>query len=157
MPDRWPAKVITVSDSAVAGEREDKSGPALVARLGEAGYDVVDHLVVADGDEPVTAALLAATEGFAGLVVTTGGTGFGPRDRTPEATRAVLERDAPGIAEAMRLVNPLGRLSRAVAGTRGEALICNVPGSTAGSVECIEAVLDIVPHALALLSGEWPH
>lgn len=157
MSDRWPAKVITVSDGVVAGERDDKSGPALVARLRDAGYDVVDLIVVADGDEPVTAALLAATDGFSGLVVTTGGTGFGPRDRTPEATRAVLEREAPGVAEAMRLVNPLGRLSRAVAGTRGEALICNVPGSTAGSVECLDAVLDIVPHALALLSGEWPH
>jgi len=89
--------------------------------------------------------------------VTTGGTGFGPRDLTPEGTRTVLERDAPGIAEAMRLVSPLGRLSRGIAGTIGHALVLNVPGSPKGSVECIGAVLDVIPHALELLAGEQPH
>ena len=151
------AKVITVSDGVVDGTREDKSGRALEGRLRAAGYEVTERLVIADGIEPVADALRAACEGFAGLVVTTGGTGFGPRDLTPEGTIAVLERQAPGLAEAMRLVSPLGRLSRAVAGTRGQALVLNTPGSTTGCVETLEAVLDVVPHALELLAGERPH
>ena len=85
------------------------------------------------------------TDGFAGLVVTTGGTGFTPRDETPEGTKAILDREAPGLAEAMRLVSPLGRLSRAAAGTRGKALVLNTPGSPAGAVECLEAVIDVLP------------
>jgi len=106
----------------------------------------------------VAGALREMTAGFAGRLVTTGGTGFGPRDLTPEGTREVVDRLAPGLAEAMRLVNPLGRLSRAVAGTRGRALILNAPGSPRGAVECTEAVLDVVPHALRLLSNEpTPH
>ena len=148
-----PAKVLTVSDGVVAGTREDRSGAALVARLREAGWEVVDHRVTADGDDAVAGALTAMAAGFSGLVVTTGGTGFGPRDLTPEGTRAVLERDAPGLAEAMRLANPAkGRLSRAVAGTLGRAVVLNTPGSTAGAVECLDAVMDILPHALALLA-----
>jgi len=151
------AKVITVSDSLVAGEREDRSGPALVEQLTAAGFDVVAHLAVGDGIEPVATALRDACAGFAGLVVTTGGTGFGPRDLTPEGTMAVLEREAPGLAEAMRLVNPLGRLSRARAGTVRHALVLNLPGSSTGSQECLAAVLDVVPHALDLLAGGRPH
>lgn len=151
------AKVLTVSDGVVAGTREDRSGSALVERLAEAGFEVVDRAVCADGVESVAASLRRLCAGFAGLVVTTGGTGFGPRDLTPEGTRAVLDREAPGLAEAMRLVNPLGRLSRAVAGTVGEALVLNTPGSPAGAVECLASVLDVVPHALALLSGAHPH
>ena len=89
--------------------------------------------------------------------MTTGGTGFGPRDLTPEGTLDVIERQAPGMAEAMRLVSPLGRLSRAVAGTLGRCLVLNTPGSTKGCVETLEAVLDAVPHALELLAGERPH
>ena len=88
------------------------------------------------------------------MIVTTGGTGFGPRDLTPEGTAQVLDRVAPGLAEAMRLASPLGRLSRATAGTKATALVLNLPGSTAGSVECLEAVLDVLPHALELLAGE---
>jgi molybdopterin adenylyltransferase len=151
------AKVITVSDGVVDGTREDKSGTALQERLVAAGYDVVGRAVIADGVESVAAAVRTACEGFAGLVVTTGGTGFGPRDLTPEGTLAALERLAPGLAEAMRTVSPLGRLSRAVAGTRGQALVLNTPGSTAGCVETLDAVLDVVPHALQLLAGERPH
>jgi molybdopterin adenylyltransferase len=154
---RWPAKVVTVSDGVVAGTREDRSGEALAKRLLEAGFDVVDRVVTADGDVAVAAVLRDVCDGFAGLVVTTGGTGFGPRDRTPEGTRLVIDREAPGLAEAMRGISPLGRLSRAISGTVGEALVCNVPGSTAGAVECIDAVLDVVPHALSLLAGERPH
>ncbi len=151
------AKVITVSDSVVAGEREDRSGPALVDQLAAGGFEVVAHLSVGDGVEPVASALSDACAGFAGLVVTTGGTGFGPRDLTPEATLAVIDREAPGLAEAMRLANPLGRLSRARAGTAGQALVLNLPGSSAGSQECLAAVLDVVPHALDLLAGGRPH
>lgn len=151
------AKIITVSDGVVAGTREDRSGAALEARLGEAGFDVVERVVCADGIDAVADALLLATAGFAGLVVTTGGTGFGPRDLTPEGTKAVLDREAPGLAEAMRLVSPLGRLSRAVAGTVGEALVLNTPGSTKGCVETLDAVLDVLPHALDLLAGGRPH
>lgn len=157
-PERqWPAKVLTVSDGVVAGTREDRSGAALAERLAEAGFDVVERRVTADGVESVAAALRDLTGRFAGLVVTTGGTGFGPRDLTPEGTRAVLEREAPGLAEAMRLVSPLGRLSRALAGTVGQALVLNTPGSSKGAVETLDAVIDVVPHALDLLSGGRPH
>jgi len=148
------AKVLTVSDGVVGGARDDRSGAALVDRLTAAGYDVVDRQVVADGTDSVAGALRRLTLGFAGLVVTTGGTGFGPRDLTPEGTAAVLDRNAPGLAESMRLVNPdKGRLSRGVAGTVGTALVLNTPGSTGGAIECLEAVLDILPHALELLAG----
>lgn len=148
------AKVLTVSDGVVAGTREDRSGVALVDALEAAGFVVIDRRVVADGTDSVASALAEMTDEFAGLVVTTGGTGFGPRDLTPEGTVAVLDRHAPGMAEAMRMVNPLGRLSRGIAGTRGKALVLNTPGSTAGAVECLSSVLDVVPHALALLAGE---
>jgi len=151
------AKVITVSDGVADGSREDRSGAAVVEHLTAAGFDVVTHAVAADGTESVASALRAACEGFAGLVVTTGGTGFGPRDLTPEGTRAVLDREAPGLSEAMRLSSPLGRLSRAVAGTVGAALVLNTPGSTKGCIETLDAVLDVVPHALELLAGERPH
>lgn len=151
------AKVITVSDGVADGTREDRSGAALVAHLSAATFDVVDHVVTPDGVEAVTDAIRTASEGFAGLIVTTGGTGFGPRDLTPEGTLAALDREAPGLAEAMRLVSPLGRLSRAVAGTIGESIVLNTPGSTRGCIETLEAVLDVVPHALELLAGRRPH
>lgn len=151
------AKVLTISDGVMAGTREDRSGPALVAHLRKAAFTIADHRVSADGDEPVAQALRALCAGFSGLVVTTGGTGFAPRDRTPEATGAVLERLAPGLAEAMRAVNPLGRLSRGLAGTVGQSLVLNLPGSVNGAVECLGAVLDVVPHALALLADEQVH
>jgi len=154
---RWAAKVLTVSDGVVAGTREDRSGDALAGRLAAAGFAVVERRVTGDGAEAVAAALRELTAGFTGLVVTTGGTGFGPRDLTPEGTRAVIEREAPGLAEAMRLVNPLGRLSRAVAGTVGQALVLNTPGSSSGAVETLEAVVDVLPHALELLAGGRPH
>ena len=156
------AKVLTVSDGVADGTRDDKSGLALVERLAAAGYEVVDHRITADGVEAVAAALRDLTAGFAGLVVTTGGTGFGPRDLTPEGTQAVLDREAPGLAEAMRLASnaggrTFGMLSRGVCGTAGESLVCNLPGSSGGAVECLEAVLDAVPHVLDLLAGGRPH
>lgn len=153
------AKVVTVSDGVVAGTRQDASGEALKARLAEAGWSVVDHRIVADGIDSVHSTLVELAEGFTGVIVTTGGTGFGPRDLTPEGTARALERQAPGMAEAMRTVNPngLGRLSRAVAGTRGTALILNTPGSTKGAIETLEAVLDVLPHAVDLMAGGRPH
>ena len=148
------AKVLTVSDGVVAGTREDRSGRLLAERLATEGYDVVEHRTVADGVESVAGALTAMAAGFSGLVVTTGGTGFGPRDLTPEGTRQVLDREAAGMAEAMRLANPpKGRLSRGLAGTVGECLVLNTPGSSAGAIESLEAVLDVLPHALDLLAG----
>jgi molybdenum cofactor synthesis domain-containing protein len=148
------AKVLTVSDGVVHGTREDRSGVALAEQLSAAGYEVVEHRVVADGVDTVAGALEEMSDGFAGLIVSTGGTGFTPRDLTPEGTRAVIEREAPGLAEAMRLVSPLGRLSRGIAGVRGRALVLNTPGSPKGCVEQLEAVLDVLPHALALLADE---
>ena len=146
------AKVLTVSDGVVHGTREDRSGVALVERLSAEGYAVVDQRVVADGEESVAAALTEMCDAFAGVIVSTGGTGFTPRDLTPEGTRRVIEREAPGLAEAMRLVSPLGRLSRGIAGIRGGAVILNTPGSPKGCVEQLEAVLDVLPHALRLLA-----
>jgi molybdopterin adenylyltransferase len=148
------AKVLTVSDGVIAGTREDHSGAALEDALRRAGFDVADRRAVADGVDSVASAIVEMTEGFIGVVVTTGGTGFSPRDLTPEGTNAVLDRAAPGLAEAMRLVNPLGRLSRGVAGTRGRSIVLNTPGSSSGAVECFEAVADVLPHALALLAEQ---
>jgi len=145
------AKVLTVSDGVFHGSRDDTGGRGLAAHLAEHGFEVVDHQVSEDGAGPVSAKLIEMCDGFAGLVVTTGGTGFGPRDQTPEGTRQVIERSAPGLAEAMRLVSPHGRLSRGVAGIRGQAIICNTPGSPKGTIEQIDAVLDVLPHALRLL------
>jgi len=147
------AKVLTVSDGVVAGTREDRSGAAVVTQLGTNGFDVIEHRVVPDGVDAVANALSYMAYGFNGLIVTTGGTGFGPRDLTPEATRRILDRMAPGLSDAMRGASPLGRLSRAVAGTRGAALILNVAGSTNGAIEMLDSVLDVVPHALDLMGG----
>jgi molybdopterin adenylyltransferase len=156
------AKVLTVSDGVVAGTRDDKSGRALVDHLRDAGYDIAEHRVVADGVDTVAAALREMAAEFEGLVVTTGGTGFGPRDLTPEGTRAALDRDAPGFAEAIRRVSDgegrgFGMLSRSTSGTIGTALVCNLPGSASGAIEGLDVILPVVPHALDLLRGGRPH
>lgn len=151
------AKVLTISDAVSAGRREDRSGAVLQELLCAQGFEVCERRVVSDGRETVAAALREMAEGFDGLVVTTGGTGFGPRDLTPEATRAVLEREAPGLAEAMRGASPLGRLSRGMAGVIGSCLVVNVPGSPSGATESLTAIIDVLPHALDLLSGGHPH
>jgi len=146
------AKVLTVSDGVVAGTREDLSGAALVDQLRNAGWVVVEHRVTADGADNVAKTLGDMCSSFAGLIVSTGGTGFAPRDQTPEGTRRVIERDAPGLSEAMRLVNPLGRLSRGIAGICGQTIVCNTPGSPKGCVEQLGAILDVVGHAVRLLN-----
>ena len=148
------AKVLTVSDGVMGGTREDLSGAALAEALSAAGFEVVERSVVADGVASVAGELVRLIANFHGLVVTTGGTGFGPRDRTPEGTKEVIERDAPGLAEAMRLASPLGRLARGLAGIRGHSIILNTPGSPKGAVESVQAVIDVLPHALDLLSGQ---
>lgn len=155
LPDeRLLAKVLTVSDGVAAGIREDRSGAVLEELLSQHGYEVCERKVTSDGIEVVAEALEQMAANFTGLIVTTGGTGFAPRDLTPEATRKVIQREAPGLSEAMRLVNPLGRLSRAIAGTLETALIVNTPGSPKGAHECLGAILDILPHALKLLADQ---
>jgi molybdopterin adenylyltransferase len=158
----FDVKVLTVSDGVVEGVRDDKSGAALVARLEAAGATVVEHAIVADGIDTVAHALRTMSRDFAGLLITTGGTGFGPRDLTPEGTRVVIERQAPGLVEAIRRVSDgdgrgFGMLSRAVAGTIGACLIVNTPGSAGGAVEALDVILPVVPHALDLLAGGHPH
>ncbi|MGI8615757.1 MAG: molybdopterin-binding protein [Actinomycetota bacterium] len=154
--DGTRAAVLTVSDGVTNGTREDESGDVAVQLLAGAGFDVSDRRVVPDERQDIEAALreLAATHE---LVVTTGGTGFGPRDVTPEATRAVIEREAPGLAELMRATGlahtPMAALSRAVAGALGGALILNLPGSPRGVRESLESVLSVIPHAVELLGG----
>jgi molybdopterin adenylyltransferase len=158
--DRPPTAVLTVSDGVAEGSREDTSGPAVAHALDAAGFEVVRREVVPDARDSIERALrdLAAS---ASLVVTTGGTGFGPRDVTPEATLAVIEREAPGLAEGMRAAGragtPMADLSRGVAGTIGGALILNLPGGPRGSVESLQAVLPVLPHALELLAGHTVH
>lgn len=152
------AKIITVSDGVTSGNREDISGTKIENFLTESGWEVVKRSVIPDGAESVSAELNKLSSNYHGLIVTTGGTGLGPRDYTPEGTKKVLQREAPGLAEAMRLVNPLGRLSRLVAGTLNESLIINLPGSSGGSIECLEAVIDVLGHAVKLLrDNSDPH
>ncbi|MCP4434975.1 MAG: MogA/MoaB family molybdenum cofactor biosynthesis protein [Actinomycetia bacterium] len=148
------AKVLTVSDGVAAGTRKDKGGHAVAEYLQAAGFEVVEHRVSSDGIDEVANTLTYLAYGFNGVIVTTGGTGFGPRDLTPEATKRILDRSAPGIAEAMRAVNPLGRLSRNIAGTRGRALILNTPGSPKGAVEMLDSIVDILAHVVELMAGE---
>ena len=152
----YTAAVITVSDKGARGERVDTSGPTLCALLEEDGWDVVYTAIIPDGLEPVQAALTdCADRRKVQLVLTTGGTGFSPRDVTPEATLAVVEREAPGIPEAMRAesmrITPRGCLSRSAAGIRGRTLIVNLPGSEKAARENFLAVRDALRHGIDLL------
>lgn len=153
------AAVITVSDKGWRGERTDTSGPNLCALLASRGFEIVHTAIVPDEQEDIRAALLCCTDTLhAALVLTTGGTGFSPRDVTPEATLSLLERQTPGIAEAMRAesmkITPKACLSRAVAGIRGRTLIVNLPGSKKAAEENLLAVLEPLRHGLEMLQGE---
>ena len=151
------AKVLTVSSGVAAGTRRDTSGEAVADLLRDHGFTVVERAVVPDGLDPVAEALRRLATDFQGLVVTTGGSGFTPDDLTPEATGSVVDREAPGLAEAMRAVNPLGRLSRGRAGVVGAAIVVNLPGSAKGAREQLGAIVDVLPHALELAGGGRPH
>ena len=159
-PEILTAAVLTVSDSSSRGAREDLSGPALVAALEKKKFQVIVTEVVPDDRTHIENALLQLAA-KARLVVSTGGTGLAERDVTPEATRAVCERIVDGISERMRSEGskktPLAALSRGLCGVRGQSLILNVPGSPKGAVESLEAVIDILPHALRLLAGDTAH
>jgi molybdopterin adenylyltransferase len=154
--------VITVSDSVSVGKRTDASGPAVKDRLEQLGWRVAVAEVVPDEVETIRERLISVSEGGQVCAIfTTGGTGVALRDVTPEATRAVVDREIPGMGELMRAQGfgstPFAALSRAMAGTRGRVLIVNLPGSPRGAVESLNAIVELVPHVLALLSGQTEH
>jgi molybdopterin adenylyltransferase len=157
----FAAVVLTVSDGVARGTRDDASGDLAQELLETAGLSVVDRLVVADEHDEITAALRSQIEADVNLIVTTGGTGFGPRDVTPEATAEVIDRPAPGLSELMRAAGlahtPMAALSRGIAGAAGSSLMVNLPGSPKGVRESLDAVLEVLPHALRLLSGDTEH
>ena len=155
--NNFQVKILTISDSVMRGERQDESGPAVAKALQDAGFEVIEHSTVVDGVASVAGGLTRLASAFTGLLVTTGGTGFAPRDMTPEGTAEILDRRAPGLAEAMYRSGPLAPLSRGIAGTRGHVLIVNLPGSTKGALECLASIIGLLPHALGLMAGEKPH
>lgn len=150
--------VITISDTVSRGEREDKSGASVEKRCRELNWDVVGRKLLADDHDAIRNLLVQlADSGAADLILTTGGTGLSPRDVTPEATAAAAEKMIPSLGERIRAITgqnfPRAFLSRATAGVRGNALILNLPGSPTGAVECLDAVADLLPHAVAILRG----
>lgn len=151
--------ILTVSDRSAAGEREDLSGPALARAVQEAGWLVTQSAVVADDFQAIEGVLTSWSDaGLCSVILTTGGTGFAPRDITPEATRAVIEREAPGLAEAMRAgslkITPHAMLSRAAAGIRKRTLIVNLPGSPKGALENFRILAPVLVHAVQLLEED---
>jgi molybdopterin adenylyltransferase len=151
--------ILTLSDRSAKGERADTSGPALVDLIRAQGWSVVKQLILPDDESAIRATLTEwADSGEVDVILTTGGTGFAPRDVTPEATRKVIQREAPGLAEAMRADSlkktPHAMLSRTVAGIRGQTLIINLPGSPKGAVENLQTVLPVLPHAIQLLTDD---
>lgn len=148
--------ILTLSDRSSRGEREDESGPALARRIDGEGWSVARTLILPDDESSIRETLAQwADSGEFDIILTTGGSGFAPRDVTPEATRAVIERETPGLAEAMRSaslkITPHAMLSRSVAGIRGKTLIVNLPGSPKGAVENLEVVIPVLGHAIQLL------
>jgi molybdenum cofactor synthesis domain-containing protein len=159
MPTQIRAAVITVSDACSRGEREDASGKALVQLLKEIDAEIIETKIVSDDLEPLSDLLRdLADRNDINLIVTTGGTGFSPRDNTPEATLAVIEREAPGLAEAMRMETlantPMAMISRGVCGIRSGTLIVNLPGSPKGARESFEVITPVLNHAISLLVGQ---
>jgi molybdenum cofactor synthesis domain-containing protein len=150
--------ILTVSDKGARGEREDRSGPAIREIIAAEGGEVVRQRIVPDEPGLIRAALIEWSDEGLDLILTTGGTGFSPRDWTPEATKAVIEREAPGITEAMRQAGmkktPTAMLSRAAAGIRKTTLIINLPGSEKGVRESLEAIMDALPHGVEILKGQ---
>jgi molybdenum cofactor synthesis domain-containing protein len=150
-----------VSDGVSAGTRDDLSGPALQTLLQNAGFEVSGPEVVPDKQERISDAIIAAVVGGADFVVTTGGTGLGPRDVTPQATSMLIDYEVPGLGELMRRAGtsstPMASLSRGLAGVRGHTLILNVPGSMKGASESLEAVIPVLGHAIQLLHGHTKH
>jgi molybdenum cofactor synthesis domain-containing protein len=151
--------ILTLSDRSARGEREDESGPALARLVRDRSWAVIKEAILPDEDSRIRATLIAWVEsGEVDVILTTGGSGFAPRDVTPEATRAVIDREAPGLAEAMRAASlhltPHAMLSRIVAGIRGRTLIVNLPGSPKGAVENLQVILPVLPHAVQLLRGD---
>src|SRR5882672_12806687 len=162
MPTLIRAVVITSSDACSRGEREDESGEALVQLLTEIGAEIVAKEIVNDDPEPLAHKLRAYADlKHVNLIVTTGGTGFGPRDNTPEATLSVIEREAPGLAEAMRIETlkntPMAMISRGVCGIRSGTLILNFPGSPKAVRESFEVIKPVLNHAIDLLAGQTQH
>ena len=155
------AGVLTLSDQGAAGLRQDTSGPAIRERLAELGLNVTEHAIQSDDPDAIVQRLREWVAQGLALIVTTGGTGFGPRDHTPEATRRVIERDAPGLAELMRAEGlrqtPMAALSRGVCGIAGNTLIVNLPGSERAVRENLDALAPVLPHALQLISGDTEH
>lgn len=155
------AHVITISDGVAAKKRSDESGPTLVRILERGQFEVSGPEVVPDEQDRIGNAIVAAADSGADIVVTTGGTGLGPRDVTPQATAKLIDYEVPGIAEEMRRVGmastPMAAISRAMAGVRGRTLIINVPGSAKGASESLEAVMPVLDHALRLLHGDTAH
>ena len=151
------AGILTVSDKGAKGEREDRSGPAIREIMETAGAEVVRYRIVPDEQDAIRGALIEWSDEGVDLILTTGGTGFSPRDWTPEATKAVVERETPGISEAIRLSGlkktPTAMLSRAVSGIRKSTLIINLPGSEKGVRESLEAVIGVLPHGIDILKG----
>lgn len=151
--------IITASDRSARGERADLSGPALAQEIQAQGWEVTRQIILPD-DQPALSSLMAewADSGAFDVILTTGGTGFAPRDVTPEATQAVIERPAPGLAEAMRqaslLKTPHAMLSRAIAGIRRRTLIVNLPGSPKAAIENLQVILPVLPHAIQLLQED---
>ena len=155
----WQAAVITLSDAGAKGEREDKSGPAIAKRLTDSGYEVIEQFMIGDEPELLTHHLIRlCDQRRPDLILTTGGTGFSPRDRTPEATLAAADRLAPGIAEAVRAaslqITRHAMFSRAVSVIRGKTLIINLPGSPKACLERMDVFMDAIPHAMGLLRNE---
>ena len=151
--------ILTLSDRSASGERADTSGPALADLIHAQNWSVAKQAILPDDESAIRATLIEwADSGEVDVILTTGGTGFAPRDVTPEATRAVIERDVPGLAETMRAESlkktPHAMLSRAVAGIRGRTLIVNLPGSPKGAMENLQTILPVLPHAVQLLTGD---